>query len=86
MYTWRPYHTKFSNSFELCLTRFYLSIIFAESWRTDEDKCTFIILDRSMPSDPPGTGPHAMAGDVNLFINDPEEHSTAEIEVCRHAP
>lgn len=60
------------------------------SWRDDEDKCIFIILDTSAaPSQATehGAGQPAsqqlstMAGDVNLFLNDPEERSTAEIEV-----
>lgn len=44
-----------------------------KSWREDDDKLTFIVLDK-------GRG-EAMAGDVNLFLNDHEDRSTGEIEV-----
>ncbi|GFH14783.1 N-acetyltransferase domain-containing protein [Haematococcus lacustris] len=56
------------------------------SWRDDEAKCTFIILDTSQP-DTPGTGQHGgmMAGDVNLYLNDPDSQGVAEIEIMRLA-
>lgn len=44
----------------------------------DSDKCTFILLDPSIPGDHGG----AMAGDVNVFLTDPEDPYLAEIEVC----
>ena len=42
---------------------------------------TFIVLDRALPGDT--TDPHQarMAGDVNLFFNEPDDKSVAEIEV-----
>ena len=52
------------------------------TWAEDEDKCTFILLDAGLP-DTASTGSHggSMAGDVNLYLNDPEEPGTAEIDV-----
>eukprot|EP00192_Tetraselmis_astigmatica_P020060 CAMPEP_0117684706 /NCGR_PEP_ID=MMETSP0804-20121206/21271_1 /TAXON_ID=1074897 /ORGANISM="Tetraselmis astigmatica, Strain CCMP880" /LENGTH=184 /DNA_ID=CAMNT_0005495773 /DNA_START=11 /DNA_END=561 /DNA_ORIENTATION=+ len=49
------------------------------SWTSDEDKCTFIVLDKSSPGGHPHGG--AMAGDTNLFFNDPDNHRMAELEV-----
>ncbi|KAL6780939.1 hypothetical protein ACKKBG_A09105 [Auxenochlorella protothecoides x Auxenochlorella symbiontica] len=53
-----------------------------QSWCEDEQKCTFIILDKARP-DTPGCGNHGggMAGDVNLFWNDHDDPNAAEIEV-----
>lgn len=47
-------------------------------WFRDPEKCTFIVIDRSMPGDHIA----AMVGDVNLYLNDPEDSHHAEIEVC----
>ena len=41
-----------------------------ESWRADTDKCTFIVEVDGSP-----------VGDVNLFLNDPDDSRAAEIEV-----
>ncbi|XP_072260048.1 alpha/beta-tubulin-N-acetyltransferase 9 [Pyxicephalus adspersus] len=55
------------------------------SWREDNDKCTFIILDavrwdQGCPED------QCMVGDVNLFIVDPENPTLAEIEIMIAEP
>eukprot|EP00475_Leptophrys_vorax_P000036 TRINITY_DN10021_c0_g1_i3.p2 TRINITY_DN10021_c0_g1~~TRINITY_DN10021_c0_g1_i3.p2 ORF type:complete len:151 (+),score=11.41 TRINITY_DN10021_c0_g1_i3:44-454(+) len=78
-------------------------------WREDDDKCTFIVLDRShfppsvLPPTPVGESPEAsshlpsclmhsplhidaMAGDVNLFLNDLDDGSAAEVEVMIAEP
>lgn len=55
-----------------------------ESWRTDDKKCTFIVLQRSnLSREPPENGQvddafiadnvDAMVGDVNLFLSEEEE-------------
>lgn len=41
------------------------------SWHADEQKATFILLDAS----------GKLVGDVNLFLNDPDDAACAEIEV-----
>ncbi|XP_056406089.1 alpha/beta-tubulin-N-acetyltransferase 9 isoform X1 [Hyla sarda] len=55
------------------------------SWREDNDKCTFIILDRiqwdqGCPED------QCMVGDVNLFLVDPGNPLLAEIEIMIAEP
>ncbi|OAQ31858.1 acyl-CoA N-acyltransferase, partial [Linnemannia elongata AG-77] len=60
-----------------------------ESWRVDENKCTFIILARETPEQEI-TPENALAqrmtlspmvGDVNLFFNDHDDPHSAEIEI-----
>lgn len=51
-----------------------------KSWAEDEDKCTFIVLERQSEAD------HkreidTMVGDVNLFYNDVNDQQAAEVEV-----
>ncbi|KAG0422834.1 hypothetical protein HPB47_001356 [Ixodes persulcatus] len=51
-----------------------------KSWCEDDDKCTFIVLDRKQyeeSSDEVG----AMIGDVNLFFNNQDNNREAELEV-----
>ena len=45
------------------------------SWRDDESKCTFIILDSSVDNE------NNMVGDVNLYFNDSDEPTHGEIEI-----
>ncbi|KAM9296094.1 alpha/beta-tubulin-N-acetyltransferase 9 [Gastrophryne carolinensis] len=55
------------------------------SWREDNDKCTFIILDAAK-WDQECPEEHCMVGDVNLFIVDPENPALAEIEIMIAEP
>lgn len=51
-----------------------------QSWLNDEDKCTFIVLDK-LKYEKEKDEVSAMIGDTNLFISDRNEPSTGEIEV-----
>ena len=54
-----------------------------KSWEEDQDKLTFIVLDRK-DNNIADSGPSTvgrMLGDVNLFYNDSERPTCAEIEV-----
>ncbi|KAG8564988.1 hypothetical protein GDO81_012654, partial [Engystomops pustulosus] len=55
------------------------------SWRQDNDKCTFIILDRGR-WDEGCPEEQCMVGDVNLFLVDPGNPSLAEIEIMIAEP
>ncbi|KAJ1956668.1 N-acetyltransferase 9 [Linderina pennispora] len=50
-----------------------------KSWRTDSDKCTFIILDRQADSDLYNN--ERMIGDVNFYLNNTDNPHEAELEV-----
>ncbi|KAL2920211.1 hypothetical protein HK105_200279 [Polyrhizophydium stewartii] len=54
-----------------------------ESWREDNDKCTFIVLSRDMPANRHGpmSAIAGMIGDVNLFFNDTDNRGSAEVEL-----
>uniref|UniRef100_A0A8C7XAT8 Alpha/beta-tubulin-N-acetyltransferase 9 n=1 Tax=Oryzias sinensis TaxID=183150 RepID=A0A8C7XAT8_9TELE len=51
------------------------------SWREDDDKCTFIILDTQKWADPSVDEETCMLGDVNIFLTDSTDPSLAELEV-----
>ncbi|XP_028675166.1 N-acetyltransferase 9 [Erpetoichthys calabaricus] len=55
-------------------------------WREDDDKCTFIILDKKRWADPCVPEEDCMVGDVNLFLTDSEDPSLGEIEVMIAEP
>nr|ALT14006.1 N-acetyltransferase 9 [Tachysurus fulvidraco] len=51
------------------------------SWREDDDKCTFIVLDKQRWTDPSFSEEECMVGDVNLFLTEPSDPSLAELEI-----
>eukprot|EP00041_Stephanoeca_diplocostata_P017593 m.358113 g.358113 ORF g.358113 m.358113 type:complete len:147 (-) comp20757_c0_seq19:2373-2813(-) len=58
------------------------------SWRTDADKCTFIVTS-AMPKDTYLSAAdeiELMVGDVNLFLNDADDAMAAEIDVMIAEP
>ncbi|KAM4525688.1 alpha/beta-tubulin-N-acetyltransferase 9 [Fundulus diaphanus] len=57
-----------------------------KSWREDDDKCTFIILDKQRWADPGVEEEQCMVGDVNIFLTDPLDPSLAELEVMIAEP
>ncbi|XP_008305262.1 alpha/beta-tubulin-N-acetyltransferase 9 [Stegastes partitus] len=57
-----------------------------QSWRDDDDKCTFIILDKQRWMDSSLEEEQCMVGDVNIFLTDPADPSLAELEVMIAEP
>uniref|UniRef100_A0A3Q3KDL2 Uncharacterized protein n=1 Tax=Monopterus albus TaxID=43700 RepID=A0A3Q3KDL2_MONAL len=51
------------------------------SWREDDDKCTFLILNKQRWGDPSIEEEQCMVGDVNMFLTDPTDFSSAELEI-----
>ncbi|KAM9716934.1 alpha/beta-tubulin-N-acetyltransferase 9 [Menidia menidia] len=56
------------------------------SWREDDDKCTFIILDKQRLADASVQEEQCMVGDVNIFLTDPTDPSLAELEIMIAEP
>nr|XP_020457527.1 N-acetyltransferase 9-like [Monopterus albus] len=56
------------------------------SWREDDDKCTSIILDKQRWADPSIEEEQCMVGDVNMFLTDPTDFSSAELEIMIAEP
>lgn len=52
-----------------------------QTWREDEDKCTFIVLSGECEDDIKQSEIDSMVGDVNLFFNNPDDRTTAEVEI-----
>lgn len=51
------------------------------SWKEDDDKCTFIILDKQKWVESSTPEQECMIGDINIFLTDPNDRSLAEVEV-----
>ena len=52
-----------------------------QTWHKDPKKCTFILLSKTALASGVNDELASMAGDVNLFLNDPDDPYNAEIEV-----
>lgn len=57
-----------------------------KSWREDDDKCTFIIMDKQLWADSSVEEEQCMVGDVNIFLTDPTDPSLAELEIMLAEP
>lgn len=57
-----------------------------KSWREDDDKCTFIILDKQRWMDSSLEEEQCMVGDVNIFLTDPTDPSLGELEIMIAEP
>ncbi|KAI7796799.1 N-acetyltransferase 9 isoform X2 [Triplophysa rosa] len=57
-----------------------------KSWKEDNDKCTFIVLDKQKWGDPSIPEEGCMVGDVNIFLTDPSDPTLAELEIMIAVP